>query len=193
MHLREVRGPGRELDPLGRRDQRGLKHHAVGDGLAGVGEMLAHEGVVEPELIGENDGLAVLLERLDPITVHGVHRHGEVAQSHSRLQSRAAAQALGAAPKRLMCPIYRAGTSINLRRGACVEAMVKPLASSCHSNAEISGTRMPARRCPRLKIVHDGMAVRPDESRESSATTAGDGGVERPPIVPYIAFAWATS
>src|SRR6266516_7558719 len=143
MHLGDIRSASRELDFFGSRDQRGLKHHAVGDGLAGVGEMLAHEGVVEPELIGENDGLEVLLERLDPITVHGVHRHGEVAQSHSRLQSRAAAQALGAAPKRLMCPIYRAGTSINLRRGACVEAMVKLLRRRATATL-----RFQARVCP---------------------------------------------
>jgi hypothetical protein len=47
--------------------------------------------------------------------VHWVHRHGEVAQPHSRLQPQRSARA---APKRLMCPICRARTSINLRRRA---------------------------------------------------------------------------
>ncbi len=112
VHMGEVRGAGGELDPRRRRDQRGVEHHAVGDGLAGVGEVLAHEGVVETELVGQDDGLAVLLERLGPVAVHGVHRHGEVAQPHSRLRPRRSPWA--AAPKRLMCPICRAGTSINL-------------------------------------------------------------------------------
>jgi len=112
VHVREVRGAGRELDPRRRRDQRGVEHHAVGDGLAGVGEVLAHESVVKAELVGEDDGLAVLLERLGPVAVHGVHRHGEVAQPHSHLQSRAT-QPLGR--RRGPCgQICRAGTSINL-------------------------------------------------------------------------------
>jgi hypothetical protein len=83
VHVGEVRGAGRELDPLRLRDQRGMEHHAVGDVLAGIGEMLAHEGVVESELVGEDDGLAILLQRLGPFPVHGMNRHGEVAQSHS--------------------------------------------------------------------------------------------------------------
>src|SRR5262249_57973817 len=68
---------------------------------------------MKAELVGENDGLAVLLERFDPAAVHRVHRHGEVAQPHSRLQPQRSARA---APKRLMCPICRARTSINFRR-----------------------------------------------------------------------------
>src|SRR5262249_522184 len=68
----------------------------------GVGEVAAHEGVVETELVGEDDGLAVLLERLGPIAVHGVHRHGEVAQPHSRLRARRS-PTIGP-PKRVMWP-----------------------------------------------------------------------------------------
>src|SRR5262249_19453235 len=95
----------------------GVEHHAVGDGLAGVGEVLAHEGVVETELVGKDDGLAVLFQRLGPIAVHGVHRHGEVAQPHSRLQSRAT-QPLGR--RSGSCgPICRPRTSINLWRATC--------------------------------------------------------------------------
>ncbi len=78
----EIGGAGRELDGLGVVDQRREEHHAVGDVLAGVGQMLADEGVVEAELVGEDDGLAVLAQRLRPVPVHRVHRHGEVAQPH---------------------------------------------------------------------------------------------------------------
>ena len=52
--------------------------------FSAVGQMLAHEGVVEAELVGQDDGLAVLLQRLGPVPVHRMHRHREVAQSHSR-------------------------------------------------------------------------------------------------------------
>src|SRR5262249_61840839 len=63
----------------------------------GVGEVLAHEGVVKTELVGEDDALAILLERLGPIAVHGVHRHGEVAQPH--VPSPTATQPLGGGAK----------------------------------------------------------------------------------------------
>ena len=47
-----------------------------------IGQMLADEGVIEAELVGEDDGLAILLQRLRPAPVHRMHRHREVAQSH---------------------------------------------------------------------------------------------------------------
>ena len=84
MHVREIAGAGGELDGLGVGDQRGVEDHAVGDVLGLVGEMLAHEGVIEAEPVGQDDGLAVLLQRLRPVPVNRVHRHREVAQSHSR-------------------------------------------------------------------------------------------------------------
>ena len=61
--------PVRELDVLGLGDQRRQEHHAVGDVLGLVGQVLADEGVVEAELVGEDDGLAVLLQRLGPVAV----------------------------------------------------------------------------------------------------------------------------
>ena len=86
MHLRQIGGAGRELDLLGVVDQRRLEQHAVGDVLAGVGQVLADEGVVEAELVGEDDRLAVFAQRLRPVAAHGMHRHGEVTQPHSRLR-----------------------------------------------------------------------------------------------------------
>ena len=83
MHLREIGRAGGELDPRGVVDQRGVEQHAVGDVLAGVGQMLADEGIVEAEFVGEDDRLAVLAQRLRPVPAHRVHRHGEVAQPHS--------------------------------------------------------------------------------------------------------------
>jgi hypothetical protein len=54
----------------------------VGDVLAGVGEVFAHEGIVKAEFVGENDGLTIFLQGLRPIPMHGMHRHGEITQSH---------------------------------------------------------------------------------------------------------------
>ena len=68
MHVRKVRRAGRELDLLCFGDERGLEHHAVGDVLARVGEMLAHEGVMETEPVGKNDGLAILFQRFGPVS-----------------------------------------------------------------------------------------------------------------------------
>ena len=56
--------PVRELDVLRVRDQRRQEEQAVGDVLALVGQVLADEGVVEAELVGEDDRLAVFLQRL---------------------------------------------------------------------------------------------------------------------------------
>ena len=98
-----------------------MEHHAVRDGLAGVGQVLAHEGVVEAELVGEDDGRAILLQRLGPVPVHRVNRHGEVAQSHSVVSDFATArQAHGPPPKGGSCGLKcRLGTSNNLQgRGA---------------------------------------------------------------------------
>ena len=82
MHLRQIGGAGRELDGLGVVNERRQEHHAVGDVLAGIGQMLAHEGVVEAELVGEDDRLTILAQRLGPVPVHRVNGHGEVTQPH---------------------------------------------------------------------------------------------------------------
>ena len=82
MHLREVGGAGRELDGLGVVNQRRQEHHAVGDVLAGIGQVLADEGVIEAELVGKDDRLAILAQRLRPVPAQRVHGHGEVTQPH---------------------------------------------------------------------------------------------------------------
>jgi len=84
VRVRKVRGAGRELDALGRVHQGGEEDEAVGDVLGLLGEVLADERVVEPELVGEDHRLAVLLERLRRRPVRRVQRHGEVAKSHGR-------------------------------------------------------------------------------------------------------------
>ena len=81
--LRQVGGAGGELDLGGGRDQGRQERHAVGDILAAVGQVLAHEGAAEAQFVGQDDGLAVLLERLRPVPVQRMHRHGEITQSHS--------------------------------------------------------------------------------------------------------------
>src|SRR6185312_5534008 len=54
----------------------------------GVGQVLAHEGVVETELVAQDDCLAVLAQCLRPVAAKGVHRHGEVAKTHSSLRNK---------------------------------------------------------------------------------------------------------
>jgi hypothetical protein len=92
MHLGQVRRPGRQLDAPRHGDQRRQKLHAVGDVLRLVGQVLADERVMKAELVGEDHGLAILLEGLPPVARDGMNGHGEVAQSHqSRLHRPAAA------------------------------------------------------------------------------------------------------
>src|SRR5215467_15409760 len=82
MHLREVGGSSGELDGLGVVNESRLKQHAVGDVLARIGQVLADEGVMEAQLVREDDCLTVLTQRLGPVPVHRVNGHGEVTQPH---------------------------------------------------------------------------------------------------------------
>ena len=82
VHLCQIGGAGRELDGFGVVDQRRLEHHAVGDVLAGICEMFADECIIEAELVGEDDRLAILAQSLRPVPADWVHGHGEVAQPH---------------------------------------------------------------------------------------------------------------
>src|SRR6476620_5143529 len=47
-----------------------------------IGQMLAHESIVEAELVSEDDRLTILAQRLGPVPVHRVNGHGEVTQPH---------------------------------------------------------------------------------------------------------------
>jgi hypothetical protein len=65
-------------------DERGEEQQRVGDVLRLVGEVLADEGIVEAEPVGEDDGLAVLLQRFGVIPVQRMHRHHENSKLHRR-------------------------------------------------------------------------------------------------------------
>ncbi len=82
MPLRNVGGAGGELNVLGVANQRGQEQHAAGDVFGDFGEMLADKRVVEPQLVGENDGFAVFGQRLRAVAAHRMQRHGEIAQTH---------------------------------------------------------------------------------------------------------------
>ena len=82
MRLRQVRGAGAELDGFRLGDQRRQENETVGDVLGLVGEVLADEGVVEAELVGEDDGFAVLLQCFERIALDRVQGHGEVTETH---------------------------------------------------------------------------------------------------------------
>ena len=82
MLLRQVAGAGAELDLLGGMDQRGEEQERVGDVLGPVGQVLADEHVVEAELVGEDDRLAVFPQRDGRVPVQRMHRHHEYAELH---------------------------------------------------------------------------------------------------------------
>src|SRR5262252_740254 len=82
MHLREVGGSSGEFDGLGVVNESRLEQHAVGNVLACVSQMLTDEGVIEAQLVREDDRFPVLAQRLGPVPVHRVNGHGEVTQPH---------------------------------------------------------------------------------------------------------------
>src|SRR5262252_4021215 len=82
MHLREVGGSSGEFDGLGVVNESRLEQHAVGNVLACVSQMLTDEGVIEAQLVREDNRFPVLAQRLGPVPVHRVNGHGEVTQPH---------------------------------------------------------------------------------------------------------------
>ncbi len=84
MAVRQVDHRGAELDLLGDAEQRRDEHHAVGDVLDFVGEVLAAIALGVAEPIGEDERLAVLLQRLGIVPALRVDRHGEKAKVHHR-------------------------------------------------------------------------------------------------------------
>ena len=81
VRVRKIGGAGGELDRFGVADQRGEEDEAVGDVLGFFGQVLADERVVETQPVGEDDRLAVFLQRLRRRAVRRVQRHGEVTES----------------------------------------------------------------------------------------------------------------
>src|SRR4030095_8581925 len=76
---------GTELDRLRVAHKRCEEHHAAHDVLALFREVLADESVVKAQPVREYDGLAVLVQGLGGAALHGVERHGEVAQTHAEI------------------------------------------------------------------------------------------------------------
>ena len=65
--------------------RRGDEHHAGRDVLGLVGRVLADIAFGEAELVGEDERLAVLAQRLPPVLVQRMDRHGEEAELHRGL------------------------------------------------------------------------------------------------------------
>ena len=84
VRVRHVERAGAERDlRRGVRDAR-EEHHRGGDVLGEVGDVLADEGLLEAEAIGQQDRLAVLGQRLPGVATRRVQRHHEHAQLHRR-------------------------------------------------------------------------------------------------------------
>ena len=79
----EVHGAAAQLDLARIARQRRDEDQARGDGFGEVGDVLADEGFLEAELLGEQHRLAVLFQRLAPVAADRVQRHGEVAKLHA--------------------------------------------------------------------------------------------------------------
>ena len=82
MAVREVRGAGTELDGFRLAEDGGEEDEAVGDVLFRIGKVLADEGVVVAQPIGEDHRLAILLQRDHGLARTRVQRHGEEAKAH---------------------------------------------------------------------------------------------------------------
>ena len=65
MAVRQIDHRGPDFHLRGHAEQRGDEHHAVGNVLGRVGEVLAAIAFAVSEPVGENEGFAILLERLD--------------------------------------------------------------------------------------------------------------------------------
>ncbi len=85
MRVRQIHRAGAELDALGRVHERREKERAGGDVLGLVGGVFAAIGLGEAELVGEHEGFAVLAERLAPVLVERMDRHGEEAELHAAI------------------------------------------------------------------------------------------------------------
>ena len=66
-------------------DQAGDEHRAGGDVLGAVGGVLADIAFDEAELVGEDESLAILAQRLPPVLVQRMDRHREEAKLHNVL------------------------------------------------------------------------------------------------------------
>jgi hypothetical protein len=88
MRVRHVDGAGAKLDLLGRRREPRDESYAGSDILGSVGDVLADIGFGEAEFIGQQESLAILLERKPPILVDRMDRHRKEPKLHGLLFSK---------------------------------------------------------------------------------------------------------
>ena len=93
VRMGQVDDRGAELDLRGHAHQRREEHHAVRDVLALVGQMLAAIALGKAQPVSQDEGLAILGQRVGIGPPLGVDRHGEESELHEvlRLPARAAA------------------------------------------------------------------------------------------------------
>ena len=80
--LRQVQHAGAELDRLRDGDQRRHELQRVWDRLGRGAVVLADPGLVVAELLGQQDGFAVLLQDVQVVAPRVVQRHHEQAKLH---------------------------------------------------------------------------------------------------------------
>ena len=87
MAVRQIDHRGPDFHLRGHAEQRGDEHHAVGNVLGRVGEVLAAVAFAVSEPVGENEGFAILLERFDIMPCRRMDRHREIAEFHAFLRA----------------------------------------------------------------------------------------------------------
>ena len=84
--MREIDHRGAELDLRGRAEERRDEHHAVGDVLGLVGEVLAAIAFAVAEPVGEDERLTVLFQGFGVISCRRMDRHDEKTEFHATLR-----------------------------------------------------------------------------------------------------------
>src|SRR2546430_15972317 len=90
MSVRQVDGAGAKPELPGRRREPCDESDAGRNVLGSVGDVLANIGFGEAEFIGQQESLAILLERKPPILVDGMDRHRKEPELHGLLFPRQA-------------------------------------------------------------------------------------------------------
>src|SRR5437764_11107688 len=85
MSVRHVDGAGAKPDLPGRRPEPCDESDAGRNVLGSVGDVFANIGFGEAEFIGQQESLAILLERKPPILVDGMDRHRKEPKLHGLL------------------------------------------------------------------------------------------------------------
>ena len=83
MVVGHVESARAQLDAARGMGQRGHENRAGGDVFFRVGGMLATVTLDEAQLVGQDERLPVLTQRLLPILTNGVHGHGEKSELHA--------------------------------------------------------------------------------------------------------------